>query len=52
MNKSLDFLNFRDQYKEFYYNSFQVSEDDEAIYMEFEFEIPGLTKFNPTIKYD
>ena len=50
MNKSLDFMNFRDQYKEFYYNSFQINEDDEAIYMEFEFEIPGLTKFNPTTK--
>lgn len=49
MNKSLEFKEYREKYKEFYYNSYSITEDDEKINIEFEFEIPNLTKFNPTI---
>lgn len=50
MDKSLLFKEYREKYKNFYYNSFNIKENDESIYIDFEFEIPGLTKFNPTIK--
>ena len=50
MDKSLEFKQFRKEYKEFYYNSYSIKEDEEAIYIEFEFEIPNLTKFNPKLK--
>lgn len=45
MDKSQQFNEYREKYKEFYYNSYSINEDDEAIYLEYEFEIPGLTKF-------
>lgn len=50
MDKSLEFKQFRKEYKEFYYNSYSIKEDEEAIYIEFEFEIQNLTKFNPKLK--
>ena len=50
MDKSLQFKEYREKYKEFHFNRYLIKEDDEAIYIEYEFEIPGLTKFNPTIK--
>lgn len=50
MNKSLEFKKYREEYKEFYYNSYSLTEDEEAIHLSFEFEIPNLTKFNPKIK--
>ena len=50
MDKSSDFIKFREEYKEFYYNRYSIKEDSEAIYLEYEFEIPNLNKFNPTIK--
>lgn len=50
MDKSLEFDKFRSEYKEFYYNSFSLSEDGDAIFLEYDFEIPGLTNFNPKIK--
>lgn len=50
MDKSLEFKRYREKYKEFYYNSYLVSEDNEAIYLEYGFEIPNLTKFNPKLK--
>ncbi len=50
MDKSLEFENYRKRYKEFYYNSYTIKEDKEAINLEFEFEIPELTKFKPNIK--
>lgn len=52
MGKSLKFKELREEYKEFYYNSYKVTEDNEYIYLEYEFEIAGLTKFNPTLKID
>lgn len=50
MDKSLEFDKFRSEYKEFYYNSFSLTEDGDAIFLEYDFEIPGLTSFNPKIK--
>lgn len=50
MDKSLEFNKFRSEYKEFYYNSFSLTEDGDAIFLEYDFEIPGLTSFNPKIK--
>ena len=50
MDKSLEFKQYREQYKEFYYNNYSIKEDSQAIYIEFEFEIPNLTKFNPKLK--
>lgn len=50
MDKSLLFKENRKQYKEFYYNSYLIKEDEEAIYLEYEFEIVNLTKFNPKLK--
>lgn len=47
MDKSLKFKQLREEYKEFYYNSYKITEDDENIYLEYEFEILGLIKFNP-----
>lgn len=50
MNNFLKFKKFREQYKEFYYNSYSIIEDKEAIIIEFEFEIPNLAVFHPTTK--
>ena len=50
MDKSLQFEQYRKEYKEFYFNNYLVKEDDENIYLEYEFEIPGLTKFNPRLR--
>ena len=50
MDKSLEFKKFREEYKEFYFNNYSIREDEDAIYLEYEFEIPNLTKFNPTTK--
>lgn len=50
MDKSLEFDKFRSEYKEFYYNSFSLTEDGDTIFLEYDFEIPGLTSFNPKIK--
>ena len=47
MDNFMKFKQYREQYEDFYYNSYSISEDEEAIYLEFEFEIPKLTKFNP-----
>ena len=50
MDNSSRFLELRDTYKEFYFNEYTIHEDDDGIYLEFDFEIPGLTKFNPRYK--
>lgn len=50
MDNSLLFKEFRNKYNNFYYNSYSISEDSEAIYIEFEFEVENLTKFNPSLK--
>ena len=50
MDKSVQFNEYRNKYKEFYYNSFSLTEDNDAIYLEYDFEIPGLSKFSPKLK--
>lgn len=50
MDKSLQFIKYRELYKEFYFNKYLIKEDNDSIYLEYEFEIPNLTKFNPSIK--
>ena len=50
MDNSLQFKQYRNKYKEFYYNSYEITEDKEAIYLKFEFEIPNLTVFRPKTK--
>jgi hypothetical protein len=50
MDKSLKFKEYRKQYVEFYYNSYSINEDEKVIYIEYEFEIQKLTKFNPKLK--
>lgn len=50
MDKSLEFKQYRDKYKNFYFNKYLIKEDEQAIYLEYEFEIPELTKFHPKLK--
>ncbi|MBR2743701.1 MAG: hypothetical protein IKE01_00175 [Clostridia bacterium] len=50
MDNSLKFENYRNEYKEFLYNDYSLTEDSEAIYLEYNFEITGLTKFTPKLK--
>ncbi|MBP3256277.1 MAG: hypothetical protein J6M60_07340 [Clostridia bacterium] len=50
MDKSLEYIEYRKKYNTFYYNSYSVTEDNEAIYLEFEFEIKDLTTFHPKLK--
>ena len=50
MDNSLKFIELKDKYKEFHFNKYLIKEDNEAIYLEYEFEIPNLTKFNPTVR--
>ena len=50
MDKSIEFNLYREKYKEFYYNSYSIKEDEEALFLEYEFEIPNLTRFNPKYK--
>ena len=50
MDKSIEFNEYREKYKEFYYNSYEIREDDEAIYLEYDFEILNLKKFNPKLR--
>ena len=50
MDKSVQFNEYRNKYREFYYNSFLLTEDNEAIYLEYDFEIPNLSKFSPKLR--
>lgn len=50
MNKSKEFIKFREKHSEFFYNTYSISEDNEFIYLKYEFEIPNLTKFYPELK--
>jgi len=50
MDKSLLFEKYRKEYKDFCFNSYSINEDKEEIYIEYEFEIPNLVKFNPNLR--
>lgn len=46
----MNFLELREKYPNFFYNSYKIYEDRENIYIEYEFEIENLSKFNPRIE--
>ena len=50
MDNSQKFIDLREKYKTFSYNSFEIKEDEKEINIKFEFEIENLKKFNPTIR--
>lgn len=52
MDKSKEFKKYRETYQEFWYNNYSISEDDKAVYLEYEFEIPNLTKFHPKLQIE
>ncbi len=43
------FLKFRLMYKEFIYHSYEIKENEKDIELKYEFEIPGLARFEPKI---
>ena len=45
-----NFENLRKEYKEFIYKDYNISEDENRIKLEYEFEIPNLAIFKPTIE--
>ena len=50
MDNSNKYIELREQFKEFHYNNYLITQDEDGIYLEFNFEIPGLTEFKPKIK--
>lgn len=46
----MNFNELRQKYPNFFYNSYKIEEDSEKIYVEYEFEIENLSKFNPRIE--
>ncbi len=46
----MNFLELRQKYPNFFYNSYKIEEDTEKIYIEYEFEIENLSKFKPKIE--
>ncbi len=47
-----DFKELRNKYKEFIYKSYNITENENIIKLEYFFEIPELAKFNPTIEIE
>lgn len=45
----MEYQDLRKKYNKFIYNSYAIEEDNEKIYLKYEFEINGLVKFNPTL---
>ena len=46
------FIEFREKYKEFIYDKFELFEKDNKIVIKYYFEITNLAKFNPIIEID
>ena len=44
----MNFDDLRKEYKYFYYNKFEITENENEIVLRFDFEIPNLAHFNPT----
>lgn len=40
---------FRNKYKVFYYHGFEVTDNEDNIFVTYDFEIEGLMRFNPTL---
>ncbi len=49
MNKLSEFNQFRTEYPEFHYYSYKISENNEAVKLEYHFGIPGLAEFHPQL---
>ena len=47
-----DFETLRNEYKEFIYKEYKISEDEKYIKIEYKFEIPNLQVFTPTIEIE
>jgi len=45
-----DFIKFRNQYPEFVFNSYELTENSETINIRYNFEIKGLSSFSPEWK--
>ena len=50
IDNSFKFIELREKYKEFIFEDYSLSEDNDYIYLEFKFSIPNLKKFTPNIK--
>ncbi len=50
MDNSLKFKELREKYKEFIFESYNISEDSDSIMLEYVFKIPDCATFNPKIK--
>lgn len=50
IDNSLKFIELREKYKEFTFEDYSLSEDNDYIYLEFKFSIPNLKIFTPNIK--
>lgn len=46
----MNFLDLRENYPNFFYNFYKIYEDEKKVYIEYEFEIENLSKFNPRIE--
>jgi hypothetical protein len=46
----MNFCELREKYPKFFYNDYKISEDNEKIYIEYDFEIENLSKFNPKLE--
>ena len=44
----MDYLQLREQYKEFYYHSFTIEQTEKEICITYDLEIKGLSSFHPT----
>lgn len=42
----------RSQYPDFYYHNYSLTRENDGIHIEYNFEIPGLCSFSPTIRID
>ncbi|MBR2825011.1 MAG: hypothetical protein IKE51_01920 [Solobacterium sp.] len=45
----MDFNKLRETYKNFYFHDFEIYEDDSSIQIQYDFEIEGLSHFNPSL---
>lgn len=48
----MDFTNLREKYKEFIYKDYKIEEDNNKIKIDYYFEIPNLSCFNPHIEIE
>ncbi len=52
MEKEIQFSNLREKYSKIIYHSYQIIDEDDKIKIQYNFEIPGLSEFNPYIQFD